>query len=94
METPLSSLTPSDIESQQFGAVLHGIEAKASSLPTSMCVKPTINLDKKEKKRILEKYQLQYGLDYSDSIVTEKKRKIPDDNSSLNRTRMRPSLDK
>ncbi len=80
------SLTPLDIASQQFGALLRGIEAEASSLPTSICVEPTINLGKKEKKRILDKYQMQYGSDYSDLIVMKKKGKKPDDISSLNRT--------
>jgi hypothetical protein len=90
---PLSSLTPSDTESQ-FGALLRGIEAKASSLPASACVEPIIDLGKKEKKRILEKYQMQHGSDYNDSIVTKKKGKTSNDSSLLNRTRMRPSLDK
>ena len=85
MEIPLSSLTPSDIESQQFGALLCGIEAEASSLLTSTSVKSTINLGKKEKNRILDKYQIQYRSDYSDSIVTKKKGKNPNDISSLSR---------
>jgi hypothetical protein len=89
----LSSSTPSDTESQ-FGALLRGIEAKVSSLPASPCVELTINLGKKEKKCILEKYQMQHGSDYNDSIVTKKKGKTANDSSLLDRTRMRPSLDK
>ena len=73
MEIPLSSSTPLDIVSQQFGAFLHGIKAEASSLPTSISVKPTINLGKKEKNCILDKYQMQYGLDYSNLIVIKRK---------------------
>jgi hypothetical protein len=60
MEIPLSSSTPSDIVSQQFGALLRGIKAEASSLPTSTSIEPTINLGKKEKNHILDKYQMQY----------------------------------
>jgi hypothetical protein len=84
---------PSDTESQ-FGALLRGIEAKVSSLPASPCVKLTINLGKKEKKRILEQYQMQHGSDYNDLIVTKKKGKPSNDSSFLDRTRMRPSIDK
>ncbi len=90
---PLSSLTPLDTDSQ-FGALMRGIKAEVSSLPASPCVELTIDLGKKEKKRILEKYQMQHGSDYDDSIVTKKKGKTSNDSSLLNRTRMRPSLDK
>jgi hypothetical protein len=90
---PLSSSAPSDTKSQ-FGALLRGIEADVSSLPASPCVKLTINLGKKEKKRILKNYQMQHGLDYNDSIMTKKKGKPSNDSSLLYRTRMRPSLNK
>jgi hypothetical protein len=68
----LSSSMLSDTESQ-FGALLHGIKAKASSLPASKCVESTIDLGKKDKKRILNNYQMQYASDYNDSIVMKKK---------------------
>ncbi len=73
---------------------MHGIEAKSSYLPASTCVEPTIDLGTKEKKRILEKYQVQQGSNYPDSIVKMKKGKTSDDISCLERSRMRPSLDK
>ncbi len=61
---PLSSLTPSDTESQ-FGALLRGIEAEVSSLPASPCVELTIDLGEKEKKRILQKIRCS-----TDRIIT------------------------
>jgi hypothetical protein len=51
-------------------------------------------LGKKEKKRILKKYQMQHGSDHNHSIVTKKKGKTSNDSSLLDRTRMRPSLNK
>jgi hypothetical protein len=45
------------------------------------------------KKCILEDYQKKFGKDSNDSIVARKKGKISDD-ISLNRSQMRPSLDK
>ncbi len=46
-----------------------------------------------KKKRILTAYQEKFGSEYLESIVTRKKGKISD-NTSLNCTRMTPSLDK
>jgi hypothetical protein len=46
-----------------------------------------------DKKRILEDYQKKFGKDSNDSIVTRKKGKISND-ISLDRSQMRPNLDK
>ena len=64
------------------------------SLPIPIQIEPNIHLGIIEKNTILDKYQSTYGSDYPDSIVTKKKGKISDDNLCLNRSRMRPSLDK
>jgi hypothetical protein len=47
----------------------------------------------REKKRILTAYQVKFGSEYPESIVTRKKGKISD-NTSLHHACMRPSLDK
>jgi len=70
------------------------IKENSSSLPTPTQIEPSIQLGTIEKNSILDKYQAQYGSDYPDSIVTKKKGKTTDDSFCLNRSRMRPSLDK
>ena len=87
-------LTPPDVTELQFGALLRGIEAASSSTSASTCIEPTIQLGTKEKKSILDRYQAHHGSEYPDSIVTKKKGKTSDDNFCLERSRMRPSLDK
>ncbi len=54
---------------------------------------PIIVQDTRDKKRILDGYQKKYGKDCNDSIVVRKKGKTSD-HISLDRSRMRPSLDK
>ena len=92
---PPSTFATSSEAKSQFGALLRGIDAKSSSLPPSTaCIEPSIDLGTTEKKRILDKYQAQYGSNYQDSIVTKKKGKPSVDVSGLERSRMRPSIDK
>jgi hypothetical protein len=82
---------------------LRGLSHK---LPSFLAIKTQNRLTKKSpstilllykacaiKKRILEDYQKKFGKDSNDSIVTRKQGKISDD-ISLNRSQMRPSLDK
>jgi hypothetical protein len=54
---------------------------------------PIIVQGTRDKKRILDDYQKKYGKDRTDSIVVRKKGKTSD-HISLDRSRMRPILDK
>jgi hypothetical protein len=90
-----SKSIPPDVTESQFGPLLRDIEEKPLSIPISTRIEPSIQLGTIEKNSILlDKYQVQYGSDYPDSIVTKKKGKTYDDNFCPDQSCMRPSLDK
>ena len=88
---PIPTATPSGIKSQ-IAFLLSNKDPESVNQATTIN-DPIIVQGTRNKKRILEDYQKKFGKDSNDSIVARKKGKISDD-ISLDRSRMRPSLDK
>ena len=88
---PTPTATPSRVQSQ-IALLLSNKDSESVHQATPIN-DPIIVQGMRDKKRILEDYQKKFGKDSNDSIVTRKKGKISDD-LSLDRSRMRPSLDK
>ena len=88
---PIPTTTPSGIKSQ-IARLLSTKDPESVNQATSIN-DPIIVQGTRDKKRILDDYQKKFGKDSNDSIVARKKGKISDD-ISIDRSRMRPSLDK
>jgi hypothetical protein len=88
---PIPTATPSGIKSQ-IARLLSNKDPESVNQAISIN-DPIIVQGTRDKKHILEDYQKKFGKDSNDSIVARKKGKISDD-VSLDRSRMRPSLDK
>ena len=89
---PIPTTTSSGVKSQ-IASLLSTKDSESVDQTTSTTNDPIIVQGTRDKKRILDDYQKKYGKDCDDSIVVRKKGKTSD-HISLDRSRMRPSLDK
>ena len=88
---PTPTTTSSGVKSQ-IASLLSTKDSESVDQTTSTN-DPIIVQGTRDKKRILDDYQKKFGKDCDDSIVVRKKGKTSD-HISLDRSRMRPSLDK
>ncbi len=88
---PIPTTTPLGIKSQI--ACLLSTKDPESAIQATSINDPIIVQGTRDKKRVLDDYQKKFGKDSNNSIVARKKGKISD-NISLDRSRMRPSLNK
>jgi hypothetical protein len=88
---PIPTATPSGIKSQ-IARLLTNKDPESVNQATPINDHIIVQ-GMRNKKRILEDYQKKFGKDSNDSVVARKKGKISND-ISLDRSQMRPSLDK